>query len=211
MRFKALAILLLCSCPIAPPAQKLDVTARVFAHNARGTATTVHVAFGSDSAITADDWSFCSGSGLVCSFPLAAGKSQTLDTSGKYLNATLAFDMPVGCGATKAELNINNPSWADTLDVSLVDGYNNKISIDTEDANSKAVTLGPPLGQFGNEKVYGLFPNGCDICVERLDPPCGIPKGKTGCKTGTQDNPDVICQYQAPVVPAKPPIVVTLH
>lgn len=210
MRFKALAILLLCSCPIAPPTKKLDVTDRVSVHNARGSAATVNVAFGADSAITADDWSFCNGSGLVCSFSLGGGKTQALATGGKYLNATIAFNKPVGCGATKAELNINNPSWADTLDVSLVDGYNSKVSIDTEDSG-KAVVLGPPLGQFGNEKVYGLFPYGCDICVERQAPPCGIPKGKTGCKAGTQYDPDVICQYQAPVVPTKPPIVVTLH
>ena len=157
----------------------------------------VYVSFGSDSKITADDWSFCSGSGLNCSFSLAGNTTKAMpNPSGKYLNATFSFGAEVGCGVTKAEVNINNPSWYDTFDVSLVDGYSDSIEMAYTPLSGKAVTLGPPNGETGNEKVYGLFPYGCDICVERQNPPCGISKGKTGCKTGTQYKPDVPCQVQ---------------
>lgn len=100
---------------------------------------------------------------------------------------------------TKAEVNINNPDWYDTFDVSLVDGYSNDVEMTYTPPSGPTQTLGPPKGQTGNEKVYGLFPYGCDICVERQNPPCGISKGKAGCKTGTQYKPDVPCQVQGTV------------
>jgi hypothetical protein len=163
----------------------------------------VYINFGADSAIQAADWSsFCSGSGLNCNFSLT-GSQPLPNPDGAYLNMTLAFGTPVECGSTKAEVNINNPSWYDTLDVSLVDGYSNPIKIlytpPAADAAASTVILGPPNGQTGNEKVLGVFPYGCDICVARQNPPCGIPVGKDGCKSGTQYNPDVPCQYQGAV------------
>jgi hypothetical protein len=158
--------------------------------------TTVYVSFGADSKITADDWSFCNGSGLNCNFDLAGSGSKSLpNPNGDYINATFSFGAAVGCGVTKAEVNINNPNWYDTLDVSLVDGYSDNVQIVVTDVTG-TTNLGPPLGKAGNEKVYGLFPYGCDICVERQNPPCGTTKGKTGCKTGTQYDPDVPCQFQ---------------
>lgn len=192
MRKAAIALLLLTACE--PPAStSLSVS------NTTTSSTTVYVAFGSDSVITADDWDFCSGSGLNCNFDLAASASKPLpNPDGKYVNATFSFGEPVGCGSTKAEVNINNPSWYDILDVSMVDGYNKKIKIDATPKKGSVITMGPPKGQTGNESVYGLFPYGCDICVERQDPPCGIPKGKVGCKEGTQNDPKVPCQYQGP-------------
>jgi hypothetical protein len=166
--------------------------------NRRTTDTIVHVAFGDDSKITGSDWPFCAGPrGGTCSFLLAAGASRDLPLAGAYLNATLSFDKS-GCGATKAEVNINNPAWYDVLDVSLVDGYNEKVQIDVSPPGLSPVTLGPPVGETGNEKVFGLFPYGCDLCVSRGDPPCGISKGSDGCKTGPQFDPDVPCQWQGP-------------
>lgn len=204
MRRPALALLLLCACPDHP---SLETVSRVSVENTRATATTVHVAFGSDSKVLAKDWPFCAGRGLVCSFPLDSQASQQLPTGGRYLNVTLAFDEPVGCGATKAELNIDNPDWADTLDVSLVDGFNGKVSILTQDAKGAPLQLGPPAGAAGNEKVYGLFPLGCDVCVARENPPCGQSKGADGCKAGTQYDPEPPCQYQAPKGSAVPIVV----
>ena len=161
--------------------------------------TTVYVAFGSDSKLGPADWSFCKGSGLVCNFPLGATTTQAMpNPKGKYINATFAFGAAVGCGVTKAEVNINNPTWYDTLDVSMVDGYSNKIKIVATPTEGKAVTLGPPVGKTGNENVYGLFPYGCDVCTARQSPPCGISKGKTGCKAGSQYNPVPPCQFQGP-------------
>lgn len=159
--------------------------------------TTVYVAFGADSQITQSDWSsFCTGSSLVCSFPLASRKD--LPLSGKYLDATLSFDAPVGCGTTKAELNLNNPAWYDTADVSLVDGFSNKIQI-----SFSGRTLGPATGG-DNSKTFGVFPLGCDVCVARQQPPCDIAPsptpGSAGCKSGPdQYHPDVPCQAQGTV------------
>ena len=184
---------------INKPEAKATPATTAAVHNKTKAATTVYVAFGSDSAITSSDWAFCTGSGLNCSFPLAAGAVQPL-TGIAYLNATIAFGEAVGCGVTKSEVNINNPAWYDILDVSLVDGYSNSVQIVATPTGGKAEQLGPPLGETGNEKVYGLFPYGCDICVERQAPPCGIPTGKAGCKTGTQYDPDVICQWQGPTM-----------
>lgn len=163
--------------------------------NNTGKDTTVYFAFGADSVVKPADWTFCTGQGLVCQFPLKAHASQELPTGGRYLNTTFAFGTTVGCGSTKAELNINNPKWYDVLDISLVDGYSNDIVIEATDAMG-TTKLGPPNGQSGNEKVMGLYPFGCDICVARQHPPCGIQPGNGGCKTGDQYKPDVPCQFQ---------------
>lgn len=159
--------------------------------------TIVYLSFGADSALKADDIKLCktkSGS-LNCNFTLVSSSTISQRIS-KYLNVTVSFGSQ-GCGATKAELNMNNPKWYDTYDVSLVDGYSNKVSITIDKGGTKTL-LGPPLGKDGNEKVYGLFPYGCDICVSRQKPPCGISPGSSGCKTGNQYKPDVICQLQGP-------------
>lgn len=163
--------------------------------------TTVFVAFGADSVVLPAAWPFCVGSGLNCTFPLGKRGASNLPLNGNYLNATFSFGAAVTCGITKAEVNVNNPKWYDILDVSLVDGFSNKISISVTVRGQNPplpVLLGPPKGKQGNEKVFGLFPYGCDICVARQSPPCGIPKGRSGCKGGTQYKPDVVCQYQGP-------------
>ena len=163
--------------------------------NSTDATTVVYLSFGADSVLKADDIRLCktkSGS-LNCNFPLVSS-SKISQRINKYLNVTVSFGSQ-GCGATKAELNMNNPKWYDTYDVSLVDGYTNKVAITLDKAGSKTL-LGPPLGKDGNEKVFGLFPYGCDICVSRQKPPCGISPGSSGCKTGSQYKPDVICQFQ---------------
>ena len=167
--------------------------------NTQADTVTVYVSFGSDSKVVTEDWPFCSGDHLSCSFDLPGNTTKSMpNPSGKYVNATFAFGNPVGCGSTKAEVNLNNPNWYDISDVSLVDGYSNKIQVDilADAQKDSAQTLGPPAGQTGNEKVFGLYPYGCDICVDRQAPPCGIPTGKSGCKDGTQYDPDVPCQWQ---------------
>lgn len=178
--------------------------------NDTDTDSTVYFAFGSNSVVLPANWSFCAPtSNLTCSFKLPAHKTQDLPLAGQYLNTTIAFNAAVGCGSTKAEVNINNPSWYDILDVSLVDGYSNRIAIAVDyiasasspgAPTSTPYTIGPPMGQTGNEKVFGVFPYGCDICVARQNPPCGIAPGGSGCKSGTQYKPDVPCQYQGQVM-----------
>jgi len=192
------AVILLCSVAACHPhPDEPAVGTQLSVNNTLAANTTVYVAFGSDSKITADDWSFCEGSGLVCSFELAGHEVKPLpNPEGKYLNGTFSFGAPVGCGSTKAEVNLNNPDWFDVMDVSLVDGYSNDIEIVSTPEGGEAVVLGPPKGQDGNETVFGLFPYGCDTCVARENPPCGITKGTDGCKKGSQSDPDVPCQFQ---------------
>lgn len=185
-----IASFLLAGCPVENSGTELSIS------NDTSEATIVYVSFGSDSAITASDWDFCVGSGLNCSFELNKKSGQDLPLNSSYINATFSFGEPVGCGVTKVEVNLNNPSWYDTMDVSLVDGFSNKPQITYHPPSDKAVELGLPNGESGNEDVLGLFPLGCDICVERQDPPCGISKGKSGCKAGTQYDPHPPCQYQ---------------
>lgn len=171
-------------------------TSTVEISNDTASDTVVYFAFGADSAITS--WSFCpTTSRLNCQFPLKAHTKQNLPLAGAYLNATFSFGAAVTCGSTKGELNLNNPKWYDIADVSLVDGYSNKIAISITGAHGTVTKLGPPLGRNGNQKVFGLFPLGCDICVARKNPPCGMTPGKSGCKAGPdQYHPNVPCQFQ---------------
>jgi len=188
-----LAVLTFAACHHHPTVtnHKLDVAVVLTVRNDTDKPTVANFAFGADSVVLPTSWPNCVASApLNCALPVPAHSSVEL-TAGQYLNATLAFDAGVGCGATKAELNMNNPKWYNTLDISLVDGYSNKVTIASDDK-----TLGPPLGREGNEKVYGLFPLGCDICTARQNPPCGMKPGGSGCKAGTQYKPDVPCQYQ---------------
>ena len=85
----------------------------------------------------------------------------------------------------------------------MVDGYSNKVKMTVRQNGVKdPVVLGPVMGATGNEEVSGVFPLGCDICVQRQKPPCNIPAGPLygdGCKTsGTQYDPLPPCQYQGP-------------
>ena len=159
-----------------------------------GTATTVFVSFGADSVVLPATWQFCLATApLNCSFALPAHATQTVAVNA-YLNATLSFGGQ-GCGTSKAELNLHNPEWFDTADVSLVDGWNRDLSITLD-----GVQLGPTLGASGNASVFGVFPLGCDVCVARQSPPCGFAPsptpGSAGCKSGTQYQPAVPCQAQ---------------
>lgn len=155
----------------------------------------VFVAFGANSVVNAASWSVCgvpadAGALLNCSFPLTPKTALSLPLAKQYLNATVSFNAPVGCGTTKAEININNPAWYDVVDVSLVDGFSNRIKLEID---GTSIT---PTGPSGNAEVLGVFPLGCDICTARQNPPCGQSPGSTGCKAGTQYDPKPPCQYQ---------------
>ena len=162
-------------------------------------ATHVYVSFGADSVVQAKDWEkFCTvRAPLNCDFEMNPLSSQLVPGRGKYLNATISYDGQ-GCGATKAEVNVSNPKWYNILDVSLVDGYSNKVKITNTELSGKVTVIGPPAGQTGNENIMGVFPYGCDICVAQQHPPCGIVPGGPGCHSGTQYAPVPVCQWQGP-------------
>lgn len=176
----------------SPPTTTTETT--VFVSNDTKNETTVFVAFGSDSVVLPSTFSkFCTKTGpLACSFLLSSKAQRELPVNGAYLNATFSFGAPVACGVTKAEINVNNPQWFDIADISLVDGFSNFILLDI---NGTRIV---PRGKDQNEKAFGVYPLGCDLCVENSVGTCGLSKGKAGCKGGTQYRPDVPCQYQGP-------------
>jgi hypothetical protein len=181
-----------------PPAPAAAAVGKSTATLSNGTShpVVVYFAFGADSVVLPAAWPFCENpSHLTCQAQMKANSTLELPLNGQYLNLTFAFGSPVSCGTTKGELNLNNPKWYDVADVSLVDGYSNKILI--TDGTTK---IGPPVGAAGNEKVFGLYPLGCDICTARQHPPCGMKPGSDGCKSGTQYKPDVPCQWQGTVM-----------
>lgn len=170
----------------APPSSVLVVS------NETSSDATVYVAFQTGSTLKPKHWPFCMPtSELTCQFQLKVNGNRSLPLVGRLLLATIAFNAPVTCGSTKAELTLNDPAWYDTADISLVDGWNVDMAVSAD-----GTKLGPTKGKTGNELVFGVFPLGCDICVARQQPPCGIPTGTDGCKKGTQYKPEVPCQWQ---------------
>jgi len=198
-----------CVSPKAQPALKSTValgTSTLAIANATAKPVTANFAFGADSVFLPASLPNCAtSSALNCALILPANSTQTIDLGGKYLNATLAFDLPVGCGATKAELNLNNPAWYDVADVSLVDGFNHDLQM-----QFGGTLLGPTLGKNGNAALFGVFPLGCDICTARQNPSCGFAKGTDGCKAGTQYAPVPPCQVQGTVKGGGTAVIVTV-
>jgi len=168
--------------------------------NRTGAPATVFISFGAGSKVTT--FPFCGDSG-ECSFTLAPGGIQDLPAGGSYLNATISFNAAASCNVTLGEIDISNPAWtSDTANISLVNGWSNDIEIDVTSPDGGVLLLGPTQGPNNNANVFGVYPNGCDICVAKQIPPCGItpcgsPDGSPascGCKAGTQYNPTIPCQ-----------------
>lgn len=191
-----LSVLALVGCrPCAPsptPSSDASYPTTLGIENTSANAVTLYVAFGADSAITAASWPLCGvDAGLGCAFEVPAKTTLPLPLNSQYLNATLSFGGPVACGRTKAELNLNNPSWYDVVDVSLVDGFSAPLRL-TYGENVLEVQRAS-----GNSSALGVYPLGCDLCVARSSQtPCGLPPGTDGCKAGSQYAPTVPCQVQ---------------
>jgi hypothetical protein len=102
-----------------------------------------------------------------------------------------------GGAIRQMHMSCPDPSYSDRskFDVSVVDGFNEKIQINLTPTNGKLTQLGPPVGKLGNQKIFGVFPYACTICAGIKNTPCGD-AGKGECKLGTESNPDVPCQYQ---------------
>lgn len=201
-----------CSAPPGcrpPPAPSpLPTSGDPIVVNATDASVVVNVSFAASSTVQPSGWSFCNSdasAGLSCTFTIGPNGTQVLPTGGSPLNATMAFNGQVTCGTTQVELNINNPAWYDIVDISLVNGYSNKVSVSCD-----GTMLGPVVGPTGNEKVFGVYPLGCDLCAARsAQTPCGMQPGTDGCKAGTQYDPAVPCQYQGSTMGGGTTIVVT--
>jgi hypothetical protein len=109
-----------------------------------------------------------------CHFSVPANGSIPLpNPSFKYCQGSVSFNHKVSCGATHAEVSANNPSWYDVEDVSVVDGFNNKVELDSTSAEDGTQKLGPPAGKTGNRLLFGVFPSACTTCDAINNPPCG--------------------------------------
>jgi len=190
-----LSLLLALSTSAAAQTGAKSKTVRVT--NQQNAPAEVYINFAPDSVLKPTDLPFCTVTGpLNCHFTLAAHASQDVPNPGhKYLNMSVAFNAPVSCGSTKAEVAANNPNWYDVLDVSVVDGFNEKIQMNVTPTGGNVTQLGPPVGKLGNQKIFGVFPYGCTICAGIKNAPCGD-AGAGECKTGSESKPDVLCQYQ---------------
>jgi hypothetical protein len=213
------------SCSACHPASKSSTTATAESNgseaavkNESGKSTTVWASFSPDSKVTREDWiSFCKPVTSGCMFHLGVDEIRYLQTSGKFLSVNLSFGQPGSCegtGVTLGEMSLNTSNNHDTVDISMVNGWNVDIKIDIAPKNAPkdasfgglgAVTLGPTDGPDSGALRLGVFPNGCDICVARQKPPCpwqtpcGTPDGggvACGCQGGTQYNPSPVCQEQ---------------
>ena len=190
-----LSLLLVLSTSAAAQTEAKSKTVRLT--NQQNAPAEAYINFAPDSVLKPSDLPFCKVTGpLNCHFTLAAHASQDVPNPGnKYLNMAVAFNAPVSCGSTKAEVVANNPNWYDVLDVSVVDGFNERIQMKVTPTDGTVTQLGPPVGKLGNQKVFGVFPYGCTICAGIKNAPCGD-AGAGECKVGSESKPDVLCQYQ---------------
>jgi hypothetical protein len=167
--------------------------------NKQSSQAEVNINFGADSELNASDLAgFCDSTSipLNCHLTLAGNSSKEIPNPNfKYVNLALAFNSPVTCGATKAEIIANNRKWFDIMDVSVVDGFNNQIEIRATPSGQATVILGPPTGLSGNQTLFGVYPFACTQCAAILNPPCGS-NGAGECHAGTESNPNPPCQYQ---------------
>jgi hypothetical protein len=176
----------------------------ILVNNTRGSVP-VYISFASDSVINASQLSsFCTKfppeTNLKCRLTMAPGSLEIPNPQFKYLNLAVTFNGQVGCGTTKGELTANFPSWYDTMDVSEVDGFNNKVEIDAISSSGGTQKIGPANGITGNRLLFGVYPYKCSICVDLGTPPScpdtPPPGKKSECKDGTENNPTPPCQYQ---------------
>lgn len=171
----------------------------------------VYVTFGADSCITQDNISIDGKTGECkpalygeCVFTVGQGEKKEINLNLCRADLTFRFNSAEGCGVTKAEANMNVPNWDDAWNISLVDGWNENVRIDVVTADIGSKTLGPTVGQTGNQEAFGVYPYGCDICVARESPPCSIPMGNSECKEDIngqhvdQYHPEVPCQWNHP-------------
>jgi len=153
-------IALMLALAVSAAGEAADKNKTVRITNRQGTQAQVYINFAADSVLKPVDVPFCKVTGpLNCEFTLAANSSRDIpNPQAKYLNMALAFNAQVTCGSTKAEVLVNNPNWFDILDVSVVDGFNEKIQVNLTPTNGSTTQLGPPVGKLGNQKIFGVFP-----------------------------------------------------
>lgn len=133
--------------------------------------------------------SLAAAGNLVVNFPCT--------TQYMPINITADAYPQTGCSVTQFELNLcagGGPTYTDTYDISLVNGFNYPGEIKPDSGTPIMVCCPQP-----NKTNPGVFPWGCDICTAQ-SPSGGSPCPTTynDCKAGTQYNPDPPCQDTIP-------------
>ena len=129
---------------------------------------------------------------LVINFPCTQGYEPV---------AISADEMPQqGCAVTLIEINMcagGGPTYTDTIDISLVNGFNYPGEIKPDSGTPVMVCCPTP-----NYTNPGVFPWGCDTCTGQTPgggSPC--PTTTQDCKSGSQYNPSpTYCV--APAIPS---------
>jgi hypothetical protein len=108
-----------------------DKHKRIILVNNQSSPAEVNINFGADSKINVNNLGgFCDSASvapLQCHLTLDGQQQKALPNPNfKYVNMAVAFNHAVACGATKAEVIANNHAWYDIMDVSVVDGFNNR-------------------------------------------------------------------------------------
>jgi hypothetical protein len=181
---------------------------KVIIINNSGKKAEVNINFSDLSEVNRDTLgTFCdkrvTASKLNCGFDLepVGRTNSTKEITNPYfrtLSMSMAFNKPVDCGATKAELTIN-ASKDDVMDVSLVDGFNEKVKMVFTPSLGQPTIAGPANAITGNENIAGVYPYGCDGCAARIAPQkkCGpYPMGNSGCHGGAQYDPKPKCELR---------------
>jgi hypothetical protein len=188
------------AAPDADPDLDDDVdygTQDVVLKNEQTDAADVYITWQGTSVYGNSDWDACKGQAMpYCKTSVGGKASVTIpNASKKWMNLNLSFNKSTfgatnQCNATLAEVDVNNPNWYAVMDVSVVNGFNEKIQI-----NAGSTTLGPAVGKTGNQNVFGVFPYGCTTCTALNGPPCGD-DGVAQCHPTKNGGPDPVCQYQ---------------
>lgn len=138
----------------------------------------------------------------VCQFTVNQGTPVSLKFK-KSCQVSVAFtadNLPWGaCPTSLAEFTLNATSGGDTIDVSLVNGRNYNIDINTS-SNISVINMSKAKGALNT--LFGVYPPGCDGCAVSINPPtwpnCPGSQPKANCQKGTQYNPKPGCQITRP-------------
>jgi len=156
-----------------------------------------------------------------CQFELAAGASKTFPNIPQTcISGNITFGGYPTCpdatfpnGYTTAEFTLNPSAGAEDVDVSLVNGFNFKVTMTMQDGGgwvvsntSKAITqiVPKPLGQ--NTGNPGVYPKDCTDCIQLVGSPVcpGFPTNPT-CQ------PSRICDAQRDVSQNGGKVIITLQ
>ena len=139
----------------------------VFIKNTTTGPVKVYIAFGADSQVTMKNVGFpCTffntePRGLNCGFDLPAGQQKQIGQKGQIIGMSVGFNKAPGCGVTLGEIFANKTGpGAEAIDISVVDGFNEKIVIQYDHPSDKTASfkIGPPCPFDTMRAAKGIGP-----------------------------------------------------